>query len=49
MKVQIEEETMKMPKDKRSILVSWPKRIYTWDELPAPFCPALQTRAWKSV
>ncbi len=46
MKVQIEEETMKMPKDKRSILVSWPKRIYTWDELPAPFCPALQT--WKN-
>ena len=47
MKVQIEEETMKMPKDKRSILVSWPKRIYTWDELPAPFCPALQT--WRNL
>ncbi len=28
--------------DRRPTLASWPKRIYDWQELPAPFRPALE-------
>lgn len=36
---------MEPRQDKRPTLASWPKRIYEWEELPAPFRAALEP--WK--
>ena len=38
---------MSLPFDSRPTLASWPKRIYAWEELPAPFRPALE--GWRDL